>query len=249
MILNNRVSSWFLLGSFAFLSTISRAANDLDFNVFGKDDRKEVTSTAYPWKAVGRLSTGCTGTLVGADLVVTAAHCVLEGKTGKLTPWLTSFTPNQMTDGKNESFTIKHVWWGTSDPDANRAHDWALIRLDKRAGDTYGWLGVEDSRPNWVTLVGYSGDFRGGMTAGTHQDCRLRDYKYGMYYHDCDATRGSSGGPIFYTNKNGNYIVAINVAEFRNGGETSLYPSQYSESVANIAIPARTFLSKLKELK
>jgi len=33
-------------------------------NIFGKDDRIAVTSTSYPWRAIGRLSTGCTGTLI-----------------------------------------------------------------------------------------------------------------------------------------------------------------------------------------
>ena len=33
-------------------------------NIFDKDDRFAVTSTKYPWKAIGKISTGCTGTLV-----------------------------------------------------------------------------------------------------------------------------------------------------------------------------------------
>lgn len=33
-------------------------------NIFGYDDRVAVTSTQYPWRAIGKLSTGCTGTLV-----------------------------------------------------------------------------------------------------------------------------------------------------------------------------------------
>jgi V8-like Glu-specific endopeptidase len=33
-------------------------------NIFGIDKRTPMTSTAYPWRAIGKLSTGCTGALV-----------------------------------------------------------------------------------------------------------------------------------------------------------------------------------------
>ncbi len=33
-------------------------------NIFGKDDRIPVTSTEYPWRAIGKISNGCTGALI-----------------------------------------------------------------------------------------------------------------------------------------------------------------------------------------
>ena len=33
-------------------------------NIFGKDNRIPVTSTEYPWRAIGQISTLCTGSLV-----------------------------------------------------------------------------------------------------------------------------------------------------------------------------------------
>lgn len=41
----------------------------------------------YGWEALGRLDTGnsyCTGVLIASDLVLTAAHCVYEKRTGQL---------------------------------------------------------------------------------------------------------------------------------------------------------------------
>lgn len=61
-------------------------------NVFGKDDRIPVLSNKYPWSTIGRLESSgendglyiCTGTLIGRDLVLTNAHCVVDEATGKI---------------------------------------------------------------------------------------------------------------------------------------------------------------------
>ncbi|GLI65238.1 hypothetical protein VaNZ11_008723 [Volvox africanus] len=46
--------------------------------IYGSDDRREVTSLAYPYTAVSFTSTGCTAAMVGATgrLALTAAQCV-----------------------------------------------------------------------------------------------------------------------------------------------------------------------------
>ncbi len=43
---------------------ISKHTEGESRNIFDKDDRIPVTSTQYPWRAIGKISTGCTGTLV-----------------------------------------------------------------------------------------------------------------------------------------------------------------------------------------
>ena len=43
------------------------------------DDRTvRSPTTSWPWRTIGYITTGCTGTLVGPSVVVTAAHCVVS---------------------------------------------------------------------------------------------------------------------------------------------------------------------------
>jgi protease YdgD len=151
-----------------------------------------------------------------------------------------------------KSSTAKQLVWGTNDPNKFRAHDWAFLVLNDNLGDTYGWMGTNQNYNydnGYVNMAGYSGNFMNGQTAGVHINCNFRGPSEGFVLHDCDSSRGSSGGPMFFTNvKNESTIVAINVGERRDGGDTSLFLGEYEETHANVAVYASKFLPKLKEL-
>src|SRR5215467_6890719 len=56
----------------------------------GKDQRVPIEPTAWPWYAIGRVNIAdsvsrrhCTGTLVGAQLVLTAGHCLYDHRLGR----------------------------------------------------------------------------------------------------------------------------------------------------------------------
>lgn len=64
----------------ATLSASTGKTSSRKLRVLGTDDRVEVTSTAYPWSAMGYLDTGYSGALIGPNAVLSAGrwwvqHC------------------------------------------------------------------------------------------------------------------------------------------------------------------------------
>lgn len=207
-------------------------------------------SAEYPWSTIGRLSTNCTGTLVAANLVLTAAHCVIDPVTKKLKTDLTHFNLNMVAGRSLVTVPIDKVWWGTTHPDENRAQDWALCRIVLPIGDRYGWMGVVDTPDvRAVHFAGYSDDYEKGLTATAHVDCSVHGWESkGLVLHACDMRQGASGGPLFRLVNGAAQLVALNVAERRNGEKNSLTVPAYAPEVANLAVPATAFLPTLQEI-
>jgi protease YdgD len=239
-------------------------------NVFGKDDRIPMNSSKYPWSAIGRVEAlnskqvdwTCTGTLIGKNLVVTNAHCVVDEKTKQITTNKIRFRPNLINgEAPAEAFATQVVT-GTTDPQRDRGNDWAFLILDRPLGETYGWLGFAiadltdlDSVKDEIILAGYSSDFpkeKPSETAGVHKSCSIRGFgrQLGTISHDCDMMAGASGGPMFVVIQDGSklsaVIIALNAAE-RISPEGKKV-SKFSTKTANIGVYAATWASKAEEL-
>lgn len=235
----------FVKRSFAAIALLAMAAPAF-CNVFGPDDRQPVTTLGYPWRAVGWVSSGGTGTLVGPNLVLTAAHVVFDDN-GNWLPSAQYFYPDMIGNNAFTRSWIKRAWYGTRFPSQDRENDWAILELSDNLGYVSGWMSCNDNLPEQATLVGYSGDMYSGRTATTVL-ANFRGREGDFLLHDGDDTRGSSGGPMFVMYDETPAIVALNVAERRHGSETSLWVAWYAPEYANVAIPASRFLPILNRV-
>lgn len=108
-------------------------------------------TTSWPWRAIVRLSNGCTGTMIGPRHVVTAGHCIYDRSNSA---WMTfNVSPGQAgtglfpygsvafpSSGFNWYFTPEG--WRQSSPDGGtRQYDFGLLVLPQSIGNQTGWMG------------------------------------------------------------------------------------------------------------
>jgi hypothetical protein len=129
--------------------------------------------------------------------------------------------------------------------------DWAIIKIEHLVGEKYGWMDIESHKldeyrdlHNFVnlSLSGYSED-KYSNNPGLHKGCSIKGVvsyaKTTMVTHDCDCTKGSSGGALFYQPNSGRAkIVALNFASFPGA---SPYLNAFTPYYANLAIATSMF--------
>jgi glutamyl endopeptidase len=181
--------------------------------VLGSDGRTWLRglTAQYPNSAIGRIdfrqngrNSWCTGTLIDADTVLTAGHCVHDGY-GTEAGWSTrvKFLPgvegNTARFGKcgaRELLTLP-AWYDRG----AEYQDLGLVQLDCSIGDVVGWFGYR-SMPGrhgldraMVNLRGYPGDMRWGSLWTMRG--RLTASQAQMAFYDLDTYGGQSGSPLY----------------------------------------------------
>ncbi|MEM9905882.1 MAG: trypsin-like peptidase domain-containing protein [Cyanobacteria bacterium P01_D01_bin.44] len=232
--------------------------------VIGPDERTAVLSTSYPWSAVGRIfgvtpeddTYICTGTLIGTDIVLTNAHCVIDPNTGELAQQV-EFQPNLIEGTVSDAADIAYgvdVLYGTDFSDVEgppHPDDWALILLDRPLGEKYGIIAMQPfdtaelaASPFEASLamVGYSADYPEtgpGETASAHVNCSITEEQDDVVYHLCDTFGGASGGPILAVIEDEIGIVALNSAQLTN---------RHGEGLVNYAVKIPRVIEQLEAL-
>lgn len=198
-------------------SPLAAADHPLLPGIGDEDHRVPIDSQAWPWSAIGRLNnvTGrrCTATLVAADAVVTAAHCLRDATTGQLVPpSALHFVAGYRRGGYLAHAVGQAIETGEAQGSAGHApaealaDDWAIVRITPPLAIPplpvrslpFATAGAAQNGPGRLMRAGYGQD-RPHMLA-VHDGCQVRGTLAAghVLLTDCDATRGDSGSPLLW---------------------------------------------------
>jgi protease YdgD len=219
----------------AFLLVVPRSsASDPQPGIFGHDDRRVIDQRGAPWDAIGQVNvtgyrhlTRCTGSLIRHNVVITAAHCVMDPWHRKPFPlhqihflagvrgsdWLghstakcLHFPPSYQYVGPNRIYPSPQV------PRHAFLRDMVLMVLqeDLTSVPPLEIAGAESENTE-VSLVhaSYAADRRYRLTG--HFGCHLLARDEDLWFTDCDTHAASSGGPVFIESGGGLKLAAIMV--------------------------------------
>lgn len=205
--------------------------------ILGNGDRRVIEELSAPWGAIGQINvTGyrrtieCTGSLIATNVVITAAHCVMDPWCREPFPldqihflagvrgskWLghstakcLHFPPNYEYVGPSCSLPNPHL------QDVTRRsflRDVVLITLNNDLNDIAPLeLDRAEVQSSDISLVhaAYPADRRYVLTG--QFGCHLVSHDQDLWFTDCDAHPASSGGPVFIQRKEGLRLAAIMV--------------------------------------
>jgi V8-like Glu-specific endopeptidase len=208
--------------------------------VFTPDDRRAFRDTTYPWSTIGLVQTNRgsgSGVMIGPRHLLTVSHVIdWTAPPGFAADWV-RFTPSFYDGGApfGEAYGMHIYWFLQEDGDGfitgNEGNfDYAVVVLDRRLGETTGWMGARGYDDDWDDLavwshMGYPSDLNSGQRPTWQGGFRIdgTDAAAQSILHRADVFPGQSGGPIFafWPNEVGPRAVAVQSWQTTNNNGAS----------------------------
>lgn len=172
------------------------------------EDSKKIFNTArrVAFLLLNEQGGSCSGSLVGPDLILTNAHCVMNLQTQekydvtKIKVNMEYLVPNQRSNYHAQVIEAVKV---------NPNLDYALLRLNNKIGKHYGWLELADKTPTSGDVMVIQHPY-GREKEISRVDSEIAQATQVVLHYYADTEPGSSGSPVF--NKNGKKIIALHHA-------------------------------------
>ena len=178
------------------------------------NNRNQVINTgSYPYNAVGKIGSHCSGTFVDQYVVLTAAHCIINNPASKTYTSDLNVNRAKPCNGQGIIHNWKYAavynrWLTSSTQDYRYNIGWIIVNVNSPVFMPFKF--ALPSTNTFIQTAGYPSSNNPNQcqfTAG----CNVIQYTNQNYNvkHGCDADEGNSGSPIWAYDQGLMYIFAV----------------------------------------